>query len=94
MRRMTTQNVTRARPPLVAIGLLCVLLAACGGAVNHDRTIAELRAAMSAPVATPGDRQTHNDLVVRVAEEGALEGLLRDEVTPSMPLLPRAGMAA
>jgi hypothetical protein len=62
-------------------GLALLGLAGCGAAVNHDQTLAELRAAIAAPVTTPGDRQAHNDLVVRVTDEGALEGLLRDEVT-------------
>lgn len=69
------------RSALTLLALAGLGLAACGAAVNHDQTIAELRAAMTEPVTTPGDRQLHNDLVVRVADEGALEGLRRDEVT-------------
>lgn len=83
MRAMTLRraHTLPALMHLALTGLTFVGLASCGGAVNHDQTLAELRAAIDAPVTTPGDRQLHNDLVVRVAEEGALEGLRREEVT-------------
>ena len=63
---------------------ICTLtLAACSGAAaaNHDSMLSELRTAITLPVTTPGDRQTHNNLVMEVVEERALEGLRRDEVT-------------
>lgn len=80
---MTTRPPRQAARLTVAGLALTALtgLGGCGGAVDHTQTLAELRAAIDAPVTTPGDRQLHNDLVVRVAEEGALEGLRRDEVT-------------
>ena len=81
-----TKRPPRQTARLAAAGLALTALAltglgGCGGAVDHTQTLAELRAAIDEPVTTPGDRQLHNDLVVRVAEEGALEGLRRDEVT-------------
>lgn len=82
-----TLRTTRSTSALSALSALCcfamggLTLAACGGAVNHTAMLSELRTAMTLPVTTPGDRQTHNDLVVEVVEAGALEGLRRDEVT-------------
>ena len=89
MRPMTTRtprpaHTLHALGSLALVALAAAGLAACGAAVNHDATIAELRAAMDAPVTTPGDRQTHNDLVMRVSAEGALEGLRRDEITAKL----------
>jgi hypothetical protein len=56
--------------------------AGCGGGSGADRqrTLDELRAAVGREVVTPGDRQMHDALVVRVVETGALEGMTRGEV--------------
>jgi hypothetical protein len=66
----------------LALALLASSVAAAcgGGAANRQQTLDELRAAMGREVTTPGDRQAHNDVVVRVVDSGALEGMTRDEV--------------
>src|SRR5882672_4331219 len=53
----------------------------CGGAtVERPTTLRELHAAMEEPVSTPGARASHNELVMRVANQGVMEGMTRAEV--------------
>ena len=60
----------------------CILcLAACGGpAIDRPGTLRALQAALHETVDTPGTRASHNDLVKKVAENGLLEGMTRDQV--------------
>lgn len=64
----------------VLIFCFLAIATACGAPANAAGTLEELKAALQAHTATPGDRDANNQLAVRVVEEGALENLRRDEV--------------
>lgn len=59
---------------------LAALAPACGAAVDHTATLANLRDAIDAPVTGPEVRERHNQLVEDVVRGAALEGLRQHEV--------------
>ncbi|AKF07687.1 hypothetical protein [Sandaracinus amylolyticus] len=56
------------------------LSAGCGAATDHTATLARLRDAIDAPIATPTQLEDHNQLVENVVRSGALDGLRQHEV--------------
>lgn len=66
--------------PVLLLPLAAALLLGCGPAVDRERTLGRLRAAITEEIATPEQAQAHNDLVVQVREAGLLEGLRMHEV--------------